>query len=627
MKFSQLLSPLLALPVSYAALDSRSTSKPNIVFILSDDQDYRLGSLDFMSTVNAELVSKGVSFSNHHTTTSQCCPSRTSLLRGQAAHNTNITMVFAPGGNYEKFVLSGQVNDYLPHWLKKAGYNAEYLGKFLNGVNVLNWPTAPKGWDHIEYFMEPYQTTPNRVVMSSNGERPIAYLGYHQTDVIKAKALSRLDHLTEQEDPFFLFVSPTAPHVDDEEDVTVPCARHMDLYPNATAPRTPSYNPPDDVQQNKAGWIRDLSVISEPNRTFVDGEFRRRAQALTGIDEMVADIVAKLEEKGVMENTYIIYTSDNGYHLGQHRMPTGKATPFAEDTNLPFIVRGPGIPEGKTSKNAQAHLDLAPTILDIVGLDKAEWPPFLDGRSLLDQWENPDLVYEGAGQGNNNEVLNIEYWGANGFPVPGMSISSQNSTYKSLRIVGEDFGYLYSVWCYTNEVELYDTAVDPYELKNLALNPDDQTSQLMKRLNAMLLVKKSCATNTCQNPWTALLGGNSTLNGKITTLKQALDPQYDVLFDSFPQVNIAECLGYQDEVAEAPFWPAEAKSLGREYRKSTDGLGPTYKFPVMLGNEKAEGGPEHRHATLEEIMAKSRELTDEELDPLQDRYIMSSGRS
>lgn len=152
MKFSSFLSyPWLQLPLAQPA--AAVANKPNIVFLMSDDQDRRLGSMEFMQTVQKEMVQKGTSFINHHTTIAQCCPSRGTLLRGQAAHNTNITNVFAPGGNYEKFTLSGQGDNYLPHWMNKAGYRTEYVGKFMNGLNLLNWASPPKGWDFIDTFV------------------------------------------------------------------------------------------------------------------------------------------------------------------------------------------------------------------------------------------------------------------------------------------------------------------------------------------------------------------------------------------------------------------------------------------------------------------------------------------
>ena len=163
---------------------------------------------------------------------------------------------------------------------------------------------------------------------------------------------------------------------------------------------------------------------------------------------------------------------------------------------------------------------------------------------------------------------------------------------------------------------------DPYEINNLALDPDEYTSRLMKRLNALLLVTKSCAQDSCRNIWQTLLSQNDTAGADIQSLKQAMDPQYDQLFDSFPSVNIAKCLGFQLAANEMPFWPPGAEeTLGLDFRNQTPSLGPTYKFSVHLGNDKPEGGHEQRHSTLEEILGKSRKLTAEELDPLQPRII------
>jgi N-acetylglucosamine-6-sulfatase len=473
--------------------------------------------------------------------------------------------------------------------------------------------------------MEPYQTTPNNVVMSTNGKHPTAYVGYHQTDIVRAKALDRLDTLIAGEEPFFLFLSPTAPHVDDETRKTVPLARHMEMFPNITAPRLPNYNPSDEVHANSAGWIKNLAAMDEGNVTWTDLEYRLRAQSLQGIDEILADVIKKLEDENVIDNTYIVFSSDNGYHLGNHRMTAGKATAFIEDTNLPFVVRGPGITPGSKTTVPSSFIDMAPTFLEIAGVDKEDFPSFLDGRSLFSQWKDPESACnEGTGKGNNYEVLNIEYWGSNGVFVPS-GPTTQNATYKSLRIVGSEFAYLYTHWCYSNEVELYNTIDDPYELKNLARNPDEETQKLLHRMNAMLLVQKSCTTNVCQNPWTVLLANTSL--PAVTTLKDSLDPIYDEHFASFPQVNIKACLGFQSTENEFPFYPLGAEELLYENKESTALLGPSSKFtPMVPENDPPAGGEDQRYVTIEEIMAASRLLTEEELDRNQKRGTTSSGR-
>lgn len=305
-------------------------------------------------------------------------------------------------------------------------------------------------------------------------------------------------------------------------------------------------------------------------------------------------------------------------------MTAGKATAFIEDTNLPFVVRGPGIQPGSKTTIPSSFIDMAPTFLDIAGVPKEDRPPFLDGRSLLQQWKDPDAKCEGTGRGNNFEVLNIEYWGSNGVFMPN-GVKTENATYKSLRIVGEEFAYLYTHWCYTNELELYNTVDDPYELKNLARQPNDETKKLLDRLNAMLLVQKSCSTNVCQNPWTVLMA-NSTLPA-VSTLKDALNPVYDEHFAAFPKVNIAKCLGFQSPANEAPFWPPNAEEYLFENKNSTEALGPSKKFkPMVPENATPQGTAEQRHATIEEIMKGTRPLTAEELNKNQNWTLRSSGR-
>ncbi|RYC62613.1 hypothetical protein CHU98_g3596 [Xylaria longipes] len=163
---------------------------PNIVFIITDDQDLHLGSLDYQPVVKREMVEKGTTFSQHYyVTVAKCCPSRTSLLRGQAGHSTNITEVSAPGGNYDKWLISGQNEDYLPHWLTAAGYKTGYIGKIMNGYNMANYDQGPGSWTHIQTTVDDYTYEYNNVVMSLNGQTPISYPGYHQSDAIRAMSV------------------------------------------------------------------------------------------------------------------------------------------------------------------------------------------------------------------------------------------------------------------------------------------------------------------------------------------------------------------------------------------------------------------------------------------------------
>ena len=134
----------------------------------------------------------------------------------------------------------------------------------------------------------------------------------------------------------------------------------------------------------------------------------------------------------------------------------GKTLPYLEDTNIPFIVRGPGVPRGKTSRLPGTHLDLTPTFLDIACVDPANFPEFLDGRSLLSDWLDPERKINGS-ESASRDIINVEFWGRSDIEVPGLDGSIENS-YKTVRIVGEESSWLYTKWC-TGDTELYETNV------------------------------------------------------------------------------------------------------------------------------------------------------------------------
>ncbi|GAB7362532.1 hypothetical protein MBLNU230_g2851t1 [Neophaeotheca triangularis] len=621
------LSSALALAKPTAQADSSNhASRPNIVMVMTDDQDRRLGSLEYQSVLQDEIIAKGTEFTNHFGTVAQCCPARASVFRGQAAHNTNITHVNAPGGNYDKWVWSGEDQDYLPMWLKKAGYRTEYIGKFLNGYLPRNYHVTPKGWDHVDALVDPYTYTFNTVVMSENGQKPVFYPGYHQTDVIRAKALARLEHSINRPEPFYIQVAPAAPHVSQEDDVDdtifppVPLSRHADLFINASAPRPPNYNPAQAYTDQKPSWLHELKLLNDTELDYADFNFRERIRSLQGVDEIMHDMMEMLEARGELENTYFVFTTDNGYHLGQHRMTSGKATPYAEDTNLPFAVRGPGIPKGKVSVDPGTHVDLAPTFLEIAGLDKTQWPAFLDGRSLLNQWHGKTVNNHVEDERVAVEVVNIEFWGGNHFEGPPFQTNTGNS-YKTVRIVDQEASWYFAKWCNgTVDTELYNTKDDPYELTNLAINATAATQRTLDRLNALLLVTKSCAEGSCRQPW-ALFQPNGTCT-TIDSLATAMQHQYDSFFASFPDVQFTACLNYQSVENERPFYPPGAELLGEQHRRllsfeeynlETSPRPPAQKVPK---NEINMGDWSQRHVSLEEMMRTARELTEWELEDM-----------
>ncbi|PKX95160.1 sulfatase family protein [Aspergillus novofumigatus IBT 16806] len=551
-----------------------TAAKPrsNIVFIFTDDPDLRHGSLDTQRAVQSHLVAKGTTFTNHYATVAVCCPSRVSLMRGQAAHNTNNTDIKAPGGGFPKFMASAENEYYLPHWLSEAGYNAECN-------------------------LEPYINALNTVVMSENGERPKLYSGYDQTDVIRIKA------------PFLPDDIPNRTACSEPHRSPTPPARYLGLFNTSTVPRTPNFKPPDKYQMGKPSWLRGLPPLNSTQIDDIDLLYQRRLESLRGVDDIVDDVVEMLKDRGVIDNTYIIYSTDQGYHLGTHRHGAGKCLPYLEDMNIPLVVRGPGVPEGVISHTPSTVTDFAPTFLEIAGLRSEKIPPFLDGLSLLPAWKHPNTPK----LAKKKEAINVEFWGSSYTEIPTWAggdyapyfrgLYLQND-YKTIRVVGEKSSWMYSRWC-NNDTELYNTSDDPYELTNLANSTDPQIRRVKSRLNALLMV-----TNVIQPP--------SPRHGKrVETLDDALDSRYDAFYEAFPLVTIDECLNYQFAANESPFFPPSAEfGLGLKYRNSTDNFAFPESKPVeeIAPNNPLGGDWDQRHSTFKDLMRNARVLTDKEIN-------------
>lgn len=626
------LAALVAAPLAWAA----QRQQPNILFVLTDDQDIELGSLDYLDSVTSRISGEGFSFNNHYATVALCCPSRVAMLRGQQAHNTNNTYVSLPGGSFQKFQASGEDGNNLPHYLARAGYRTEFIGKIMNGYGIYNYATAPAGWDRFDGMIDPWMYTYNTPVFSVDGATPRYYNGSYLQDVVRAKAVDRLQNLiannannannandsttstANNKQPWFLMVAPTAPHQtfnDTGKWPPVPAARHAHLFPNATAPRTPNFNPADE-HHDKPSWIGQLPLMNSTTVAHVDDVARARAQTLQSVDEMVAHLLDVLEREGQLDKTVVVFSADHGYHLGQHRVPCGKTLPYKEDTHVPFMIRGPGVPTGVDTDLPSNHIDIAPTLLDLAGLDKSEWPSWLDGRSLL-----PYFTAAAAGNASSSddddvslvETVNIEYWGAGIVEATGLgyAASQANNTYKTARIIARDYSYMYAVWC-TGETELYDTLADPYELRPVAANSSAAAARLASRLDGLLLLLKTCVGDACRAPWSVLHPG-----GAVRSLADALDPRYDLYYASLPSVRFEGCADHYVLANEAPFFASNASvalaELTTPHQDEADyGTGSTPSPGDTIGwNGVMYGAVYEDLATLE---ARARDLTADELN-------------
>ncbi|KAI1263569.1 alkaline phosphatase-like protein [Xylariaceae sp. FL1019] len=406
-----------------------------------------------------------------------------------------------------------------------------------------------------------------------NRDPPVSYEGQHTVDVTATKALGLLDGARKAKKPFFLGVAPIAPHCDIWSPnyregksaggfdnlffgPPVPAERHAHLFKDAKVPRTSNFNPD---RPSGASWIRKLPQQSPETVEYNDNFYAARLRALQGVDELVDSIVQRLGDLGILEDTYVIYSTDNGYHIGQHRLQPSKQCSFEEDINIPMIIRGPGVPKNVTTDIVTTHTDLAPTILRIAeaplrdDFDGLAIPLTSDGLSKAQESRHEHVTVEHWGFASNEGQVSKEY------PVLHM-----NNTYKALRIVGESYNLLYTVWC-NNERELYDLATDPGQMVNL-LHADEQKSQtllgqpidkVVGRLDSVLFVLKTCRADACVHPWRAFHP-----SGSVETLRDALSPRFDFFYEvETEKIKFDRCeMGYISD-AEGPQFGQEVEWL------------------------------------------------------------------
>jgi arylsulfatase A-like enzyme/uncharacterized metal-binding protein len=352
-----------------------SAGPPNIIMILTDDQDIQLGEIDYMPNVQKLLAQQGTSFSNHYVPLSLCCPSRTTILRGQYPHNTGVLTNALPDGGFEKAYAAGLESATMATLLHNAGYRTVLLGKYLNGYpDTAATNYVPPGWD--EWYSpsagNPYSEY--NYTLNENGGQVVynATAADYLTDVIHARAVSFITRATNLNQPLFIYFATYAPHFP-----YTPAPRHANLFPNVNAPRPPSFNEPD--VNDKPAYIKNRPLLGPTEISNIDDAYRNRLRALQAVDEAVADLVATMASTGRLANTYFIFTSDNGYHMGEHRLLPGKYTPYETDLHVPLIIRGPGVPAGVVRDEFTGNLDLAETFADFAGVPAL---PFSDGRSL-----------------------------------------------------------------------------------------------------------------------------------------------------------------------------------------------------------------------------------------------------
>jgi arylsulfatase A-like enzyme len=448
-------------PPPAAASDGK---RPNIVFILSDDLAWNL--VQYMPHV-LKMQQEGVSFSNYFVTHSLCCPSRSSIFTGRFPHDTGIFRNTGSDGGFMAFHNRHHEQSTFATALQAVGYRTAMLGKYLNGYEPVKdspepgwsmWAVAGNGYPEFNYGLN------EDGKLAHYGGEPTDYL----TDVLSGKAVNFIKQSAGA--PFMIEIATFAPHMP-----YTPAPRDANAFSGLQAPQGPAFNAAPD--QNAPQWLRRHPALTPNDIASIDGDFRRRAQSVLAVDQMIGELQAAVAAIGEEKNTYFVFSSDNGYHMGEYRLMPGKMTAFDTDIRVPLVVTGPGIAAGRRVEEIAENIDLNPTFNQIGG---ATTPANVDGLSLVP-------VLHGEPVAAWRRVALVEHHG----PVRNMvdpdfpGVRSGNpTTYEAIR--GPSWLYVE----YANgEKEYHDLAADPDELHNTysSLSIDDKAS-----LHATIAAVQNC---------------------------------------------------------------------------------------------------------------------------------------
>ena len=424
---------------------------PNIVMILTDDY-----SLDLMaqSMPNLDALRRdGTSFANYFVTDSLCCPSRSSIFTGKLPHDTQVFTNTPPYGGFGAFMAHDNVGHTFAAALHQVGYRTAMLGKYLNGYEPAR-DGAPPGWSEWDVAGNGYPEF--NYALNENGR--VNHYGSDPGDYLVDVLSDRADAFIRKSagEPFFIEIATFAPHAP-----YTPAPRDADKFPGLAYSRAAPFG----AKPNAAapGWLREIPPLRPQDLAVIDKAFRMRVQADQSVDKMIGRLRASLAELGIDKDTYVIFTSDNGYHMGEYQLRPGKMTPFDTDIRVPLVVVGPGVAGGRTLPEIAENIDLAPTYVELAGAIGGPLQP--DGHSLL------PLLHAAPGADASiawRRAALVEHRHPTASPAdPDIQEgpSGNPPSYEALRTPDA----LYVEYDDTaHEVGFYDLKADPMELNNLA---------------------------------------------------------------------------------------------------------------------------------------------------------------
>jgi arylsulfatase A-like enzyme len=456
--------------------------RPNIIFIITDDQNADM--ITYMPILQAQLAAKGVTFSNAYTVSPLCCPARASVLRGQYVHNHQVFSNSGKFGGFKRFKSRGLEKSTVATWLQAAGYRTALVGKYLNTYAQSSQNHyIPRGWDEWYgwWYSNKGKSYYTRFAINENGHT-VNY-GAHQpaymTDVLSAKSVDFITRSLNDNVPFFLYLAPLAPH-----GPYIPAPRHATLFNDLPLPKPPSFNEGD--VSDKPQRIRKKPLLNDEDIQELEQVYRNQLRTLQAVDEMIGAIVATLDVAGQLENTYIVFTTDNGYHYGAHRLMPSKGNAYTEDVRIPLVIRGPGVPQGVTIDRLVANIDFAPTFGQIAA---AQVPSFVNGRSLLPLIEATDPASYPWRQSIVVTMLCPNY---------DQLIKSWNVNKRCFNML-RTATLAYVDYPALKTREYYDLVADPFQLDNLAATLyEPEQIPLSKRLSKHLGRLLKCKRDECR---------------------------------------------------------------------------------------------------------------------------------
>jgi N-acetylglucosamine-6-sulfatase len=460
----------LVLAAGTAPAAAQAPDRPNVLVLMTDDQT--ADSVAVMPNVQQLLMAQGTTFDRSFVNFSLCCPSRATYLTGQYTHNHGVRGLAPPVGGYTSLDSS----NYLPQWMREAGYRTAHLGKYLNGYGVHNLDPreVPPSFDDWHGAVDPttyeyFQFTLNvngRLIPHGVDGSPLVY----QTDFYADRATQLLSDYAASEQPFYLTVAFLGPHhggpreLDDPGVIRTPAVapRHRDAFAGLALPQPPNFNEAD--VSDKPATIRRRPPLSPERIAQVQEAYQQRLESLLSVDEAVGQIMSALAGSGELERTLVVLTSDNGFLHGEHRVGFGKVYLYEPSIRVPLIMRGPGVPAGQRRRQLVTNADLSPTILDAAGA-RAGKPQ--DGRSLFPLLRDRALEW-------GRDVL----------------IYGRNPRYNAIRT----YRYVFARHA-SGETELYDLRRDPFQLNNLSA--DSRYRLVRAELSRRLRTLAACVGPDC----------------------------------------------------------------------------------------------------------------------------------